>query len=100
MGKEQTSTRILHHDRRQGTEAGAVHQPIHVSAEFAYAQEQDLIDVFQGKPGFTYTRKATHSTARLEILLIEIMGSVGYICFYSVMVPICADVLELFTYDE
>src|SRR5690625_7516345 len=85
MGKEQTSTRILHHDRRQGTEAGAVHQPIHVSAEFAYAQAQDLIDVFQGKPGFTYARQATPSTARLEQLINEIEGGVGTICFSSGM---------------
>src|SRR5690625_6571548 len=69
MEKEQISTRILHHDRRQGTESGAVHQPIHVSAAFSFARAQDLIDVFQGKPGFTYARQATPSTARLEHLI-------------------------------
>jgi len=95
MGKEQTSTRILHHDRRQGTEAGAVHQPIHVSAEFAYAQAQDLIDVFQGKPGFTYARQATPSTARLEQLINEIEGGVGTICFSSGMAAISAVFLTL-----
>lgn len=90
MEKEQISTRILHYDRRKGTEAGAVHQPIHVSAEFAFPKAQDLIDVFQGKPGFTYARQATPSIARLEHLVNEIEGGVGTVCFASGMAAISA----------
>jgi len=95
MEKEQISTRILHHDRRQGTESGAVHQPIHVSAAFSFARAQDLIDVFQGKPGFTYARQATPSTARLEHLINEIEHGVGSICFASGMAALSAVFLTL-----
>ncbi len=90
MEKEQISTRILHHDRRQGSEAGAVHQPIHVSAEFAFTRAQDLIDVFQGRPGFTYARQATPSIARLEHLINDIEGGQGTICFASGMAALSA----------
>jgi len=95
MSKEHLSTRILHHDRRQGTEAGAVHQPIHVSAEFAYASAQALIDVFQGQPGFTYARQATPSLARLEHLVTEIEQGVGTVCFASGMAALSAVFLTM-----
>src|SRR5690625_5031618 len=95
MSLEKLTTRILHNDRRHQSEAGAVHQPIHVSAEFAYASAEELIAVFQGKPGFTYARQATPTTARLEQLINEIEGGVGTICFASGMAALSAVFLTL-----
>src|SRR5690625_2819376 len=90
MEKQQIRTRILHYDRRKATEAGGVHQPIQGSAEFAFPKAQELIDVFQGKPGFTYARQATPSIGRLEHLVSEIEDGVGTVCFSSGMAAISA----------
>jgi len=96
MSNEHISTRILHHDRRQGTESGAVHQPIHVSAEFAYGMAQQLIDVFQGtQSGFTYARQATPTVARLEQLVTTVEQGQGTICFATGMAALSAVFLTL-----
>lgn len=96
MSNEHISTCILHHDRRLGTEAGAVHQPIHVSAEFAYTKAQHLIDVFQGaQSGFTYARQATPTLARLEQLVTTVEQGLGSICFSSGMAALSAVFLTL-----
>src|SRR3546814_13630108 len=44
------TTTILHSDRQQPVEHGAVHQPIHTSSEFAYADARELAAVFQDRP--------------------------------------------------
>lgn len=67
------TTRILHSDRYFGTEHGAVHKPIHTSSQYSYSKAQDLVAVFQGRPGFSYARQGTPTTAALEekITLME-----------------------------
>ncbi|KAG0924889.1 hypothetical protein G6F31_018941 [Rhizopus arrhizus] len=47
------TTTILHSDRQQSVEHGAVHKPMHPSSEFAYDDARELAAVFQGKAGFT-----------------------------------------------
>lgn len=95
MEKEKLRTRTLHHDRRLGTEAGAVHQPIHSSAEFAYSSAQALIDVFQGGPGYTYARQNTPTVASLEHHVNMVEQGVGTICFASGMAALTAVFLTL-----
>lgn len=95
MKQEKLVTRTLHHDRRLGTEAGAVHQPIHSSAEFAYPTAQALIDVFQGQPGYTYARQNTPTIASLEHQINGLEQGVGTICFASGMAALSAVFLTL-----
>src|SRR5699024_9462803 len=53
------------------------------------------INVLQGRPGFTYARQATPSTAGLEHLINELEGGVGSICFASGMAALSAVFLSL-----
>src|SRR5690606_34897340 len=73
MKEKQLTTTVLHADRRDHIEHGAIHKPIHVSTEYAYADARELAAVFQGKPGYTYARQGTPTTAALEnkITLLE-----------------------------
>jgi O-acetylhomoserine (thiol)-lyase len=79
------TTRILHHDRTRGTEQGAVHQPIHTSSQYGYEDVRDLVDVFQGKPGFSYARQGTPTTAALESKLAQMEGGTSAIAFATGM---------------
>jgi len=75
MAEEGFTTRILHADRRAGTEHGAVHKPIHTSSQYAYTDARELAAVFQGKPGFSYARQGTPTTAALESKLTQMEGA-------------------------
>lgn len=79
------TTNILHHDRRRGTEHGAVHQSIHTSSQYSYSDVRDLVDVFQGKPGFSYARQGTPTTAALESKLTQMEGGTSAIAFATGM---------------
>ncbi len=79
------TTRILHHDRLRGTEHGAVHQPIHTSSQYGYQDASDLVAVFQGRPGFSYARQGTPTTAALESKLAQMEGGVSAIAFATGM---------------
>lgn len=84
------TTQILHHDRLRGTEHGAVHQPIHTSSQYGYSDAQDLVDVFQGKPGFSYARQGTPTTAALEAKLAQMEGGASAIAFSTGMAALAA----------
>lgn len=84
------TTEILHHDRRRGTEHGAVHQPIHTSSQYGYQDARDLVAVFQGKPGFSYARQGTPTTAALEAKLAQMEGGVSAIAFSTGMAALTA----------
>ena len=79
------TTRVLHHDRRRGTEHGSVHQSIHTSSQYSYGDVRDLVDVFQGKPGFSYARQGTPTTAALESKLAQMEAGTGAIAFATGM---------------
>lgn len=84
------TTKILHHDRKRGTEHGAVHQPVHTSSQYGYADAADLVDVFQGKPGFSYARQGTPTTAALESKLAQMEGGASAIAFSTGMAALAA----------
>ena len=84
------TTQILHHDRLRGTEHGAVHQPIHTSSQYGYLDARDLVAVFQGKPGFSYARQGTPTTAALEAKLAQMEGGVSAIAFATGMAALAA----------
>lgn len=84
------TTQILHHDRLRGTENGAVHHPIHTSSQYAYKDVRDLVAVFQGKPGFSYARQGTPTTAALESKLAQMEQGRGAIVFSTGMAALAA----------
>ncbi|MCD8494288.1 MAG: cystathionine gamma-synthase family protein [Burkholderiaceae bacterium] len=84
------TTEILHHDRLRGTEHGAVHQPIHTSSQYGYEDARDLVAVFQGKPGFSYARQGTPTTAALEAKLTQMEGGLSAITFATGMAALAA----------
>jgi len=84
------TTQILHHDRQRGTEHGAVHQPIHTSSQYGYGDVRDLVAVFQGKPGFSYARQGTPTTAALESKLTQMEQGTGAITFATGMAALAA----------
>lgn len=89
------TTKILHSDRRQGTEAGAVHKPIHPSAQYAFEQAEDLVAVFQGKPGFSYARQGTPTTGALETKITQMEQGLNTVTFATGMAGLSAVFMTL-----
>ncbi|MBV7485734.1 cystathionine gamma-synthase family protein [Bordetella sp. BOR01] len=84
------TTTILHSDRQQSVEHGAVHKPIHTSSEFAYADARELAAVFQGKAGFTYSRQGTPTTSALEAKISQMEGGTSSVSFATGMAALAA----------
>jgi O-acetylhomoserine (thiol)-lyase len=84
------TTTILHSDRRDSAEHGAVHKPIHTSSQFAYGDARELAAVFQGKPGYTYARQGTPTTAALETKITRMEGGVASVSFATGMAALMA----------
>ncbi len=84
------TTTILHSDRQQSVEHGAVHKPMHPSSEFAYEDARELAAVFQGKAGFTYARQGTPTTTALEAKINQMEGGKGTVSFATGMAALSA----------
>ncbi|KOF53698.1 MULTISPECIES: cystathionine gamma-synthase family protein [unclassified Achromobacter] len=84
------TTTILHSDREQSVEHGAVHKPMHPSSEFAYEDARELAAVFQGKAGFTYARQGTPTTTALEAKVSRMEGGKGTVSFATGMAALSA----------
>lgn len=84
------TTSIVHLDRRSKPEHGAVHQPMHTSAEYAFADSRELTAVFQGKSGYTYSRQGTPTTTALEAKITQMEQGVNTVCFSSGMAALTA----------
>jgi len=89
------TTTTLHSDRRGAVEHGAVHQPMHPSAQYAFEDARDLVAVFQGKTGFSYARQGTPTTAALERKITQMEGGKSSICFATGMAALSALFLTL-----
>lgn len=86
---------LMHADRHLGTEANAIHSPIHVSAHYAFNDAQGIIDAFTTKPGFAYSRQATPTVASLENKINILEKGLGSLCFGSGMAAIAGVMLSL-----
>ena len=84
------TTSILHSDRHQSVEHGAIHKPIHPSSQYAYGNAEELAAVFQGKPGYTYARQGTPTTGALEIKITQMEGGCGTVTFATGMAALAA----------
>jgi O-acetylhomoserine (thiol)-lyase len=89
------TTSILHSDRRNGVEHGAIHQPMHPSAQFAFGDAKELVAVFQGKPGFTYSRQGTPTTSALEAKITNMEGGANTVTFATGMAALAATFFTL-----
>src|SRR5690554_6680699 len=84
------TTSLVHLDRRSSPAHGAVHQPMHPSAEYAFADSRELTAVFQGKSGFTYSRQGTPTTSALEAKITQMEQGLNTVCFASGMAALTA----------
>lgn len=89
------TTTILHSDRRLGTECGAVHKPMHPSAQYAFTRAEDLVAVFQGRPGFSYARQGTPTTGALEAKITQMEGGLNTVTFATGMAALAAVFMTL-----
>lgn len=83
-------TSIVHLDRRSNPAHGAVHRPMHPSAEYAFTDSRELAAVFQGKSGYTYSRQGTPTTAALEAKITYMEGGTATVSFASGMAALTA----------
>lgn len=90
MNKNGFTTTILHADRRQSVEHGAIHKPMHPSSEYAYDDARELAAVFQGKAGYTYARQGTPTTAALEHKITQMEEGVSTVSFATGMAALAA----------
>lgn len=85
------TTSILHADRRNAIEHGAVHKPLHASVAYRYENVADLVAVFQGSlSGYSYARQGTPTTGALENKLNLLENGTGTISFASGMAALAA----------
>ncbi|TEA74274.1 cystathionine gamma-synthase family protein [Allopusillimonas ginsengisoli] len=95
MPKNGFTTTIIHSDRRSNDEYGAIHVPMHTSVEYAFSDSRELAAVFQGKPGFTYARQGTPTTAALEAKLTQMEEGAGTVTFATGMAALTATFFSL-----
>src|SRR5690606_34628052 len=68
---------------------------LHPSAQYAFERVEDLVAVFQGKPGFSYARQGTPTTAALEAKITRMEGGIGTVTFATGMAALSAVFLTL-----
>lgn len=85
------STKILHADRQNGTEHGAVHQPVHPAVAYGFEKVEDLMAVFQGKQkGYVYSRQGSPTGRALEEKITLAEDGLQTLTFGSGMASITA----------
>ena len=95
MAAQGFTTKVVHADRLLNLEYGAVHAPIHNSVPFAFADAQDLIDVFQGQPGHVYARSSTPTIDALQHKIKQMDHGIATIIFSCGMSAIVSTFLAL-----
>ncbi|MEM7004125.1 MAG: aminotransferase class I/II-fold pyridoxal phosphate-dependent enzyme, partial [Pseudomonadota bacterium] len=90
------TTKIVHNDRLQAIEHGAVHKPIHNSVAFGYESTRELADVFQGlSPGHTYGRQINPTVDALEDKITVMENGRRTVCFGTGMAAIGTSLFAL-----
>jgi O-acetylhomoserine (thiol)-lyase len=96
MSKQGFTTRIVHFDRQQPIEHGAVHKPIHTSVAYGYKDARELARVFQGESaGFLYGRQVNPTVAALEAKVAAMEDGIASVCFATGMAAITTTLLAL-----
>ena len=95
------TTAILHSDREDTLEHGALHKPVHLSVAYGYKDSRELAAVFQGRAkGYVYGRQGNPTSAALEAKVNAMEGGVGTITFATGMAAIGAIFLALLKRDD
>ena len=95
------TTTVLHSDRLQKPEHGALHKPIHTSVTYGYDDVQDLVDIFQNKKkGFAYSRQGNPTVAALEHKVTQMENGLATIAFSTGMAAISSMILALMKHGD
>jgi len=95
------TTAILHSDRDDAIEHGALHKPLHLSVAYGYKDSRELAAVFQGRSkGYAYGRQGNPTSTALEAKVNAMEGGVGTITFATGMAAIGAIFLALLKRDD
>lgn len=101
MQRSGFTTTLLHLDRWNGAEHGAVRSPIHTAIAYGYDDAAHLAGVFQGtRKGFAYSRQANPTVQALEQKITAMEGGVGSLCFSTGMAALGTLVLALLKRDD
>ena len=83
------TSKIVHSDRQDGIEHGAVHKPVHDSVAFGYDDAKELAAVFQGvRSGYTYGRQVNPTVTALENKITAMEQGLATVCFGTGMAAI------------
>ena len=83
------TSKIVHSDRQDGIEHGAVHKPIHDSVAFGFDDAYELAAVFQGvQSGYTYGRQVNPTVTALENKITAMEQGLATVCFGTGMAAI------------
>ncbi|MEO6928209.1 MAG: cystathionine gamma-synthase family protein [Casimicrobiaceae bacterium] len=95
------TTAILHSDRDDAIEHGALHKPLHLSVAYGYRSADALAAVFQGRAqGYAYGRQGNPTTAALEAKVTAMERGVGSVCYATGMAAIGAILIALLKHDD
>ena len=84
-----SNTDLLHNNRYQNSEFGAIHQPIHPAVAYSYSSAEELVNVFQGKQkGYAYARQANPTNTFLEEKISLLEGARHTLSFATGMAAI------------
>ena len=90
------TTAILHSDRDNVIEHGALHKPLHLSVAYGYRDARELAAVFQGRAqGYAYGRQGNPTSAALEAKINAMEGGIATVSFATGMAAIGAVLLAL-----
>ncbi|MCU4674280.1 cystathionine gamma-synthase family protein [Catenovulum sp. 2E275] len=90
------TSQLVHAERLQNLEQGAVHQPAHHSVLFAYKQSQELVDVFQGRSkNHAYARQSTPSVNVLQNTITQLEQAHASLVFSTGMAALTTSMLTL-----
>ena len=91
-----TSSQLLHLDRKKNIEHGALHQPTHNSIAYGFKHSKDLAHVFQNKlKGYAYGRASNPTVSALEDKISLLEDAIATCCFATGMAAIAATMLSL-----
>lgn len=90
------TSKIVHSDRQDGIEHGAVHKPIHDSVAFGFDDAHELAAVFQGaQSGYTYGRQVNPTVTALENKITAMEQGLATVCFGTGMAAIGTTIFAL-----
>ena len=90
------TTGILHSDRDDVIEHGALHKPLHLSVAYGYPTAEALAAVFQGRAqGYAYGRQGNPTTAALEAKITAMERGSATVCYATGMAAIGAILIAL-----